>query len=230
MKIIEANSISKTVTNGNNKYEILHENTFVINQGEFVAIMGPSGSGKSTLLGILGGLDSNYSGKLYFDGKPMHDLAERELLKFRRKNISTIFQDFNIINTLSVQENLILPLLFMRKKSYEMEKIKYLLNEVGMYKKREESCLYLSGGEKQRVAIARALMINPKLVLADEPTGALDSNNSINVMELLKKFNEKDKTTIVLVTHDDNMASYGNRRIFIKDGHIKESSKINVPV
>lgn len=221
MKIIEANNISKTVINGNNKYKILNRNTFVINQSEFVTVMGPSGSGKSTLLGILGGLDSNYTGQLFFDGKPMHDLTKEELLKFRRQNIATIFQDFNVIDSLSVQENLMLPLLFMRKKTNEMEKIKSLLNEVGMFEKREENCMHLSGGEKQRVAIARAFMISPKLVLADEPTGALDSNNSINVMELLKKFNERDKTTIILVTHDDNMASYGNRRIFIKDGYIQ---------
>jgi len=221
LKIIEGNQLKKIIKNRNNIYTILDSISLKIQKGEFVSIMGPSGSGKSSLLNILGGLDVAYTGKLSILGQDLHDLEEDDLLVFRREHIGMIFQDFNLIQTLSVRDNLRLPLLFAGKKNDKNEKIDYFLKLVDMFDKKDENCSYLSGGEKQRVAIARAFMNDPEILLADEPTGALDSKNSIKVMELLKYFNEKMNTTVVLVTHDEQMASYGSRKIFLNDGRFE---------
>lgn len=221
MEIIEGNQLKKIIKNRNNIYTILDSISLKIQKGEFVSIMGPSGSGKSSLLNILGGLDVAYTGKLSILGQDLHDLEEDDLLVFRREHIGMIFQDFNLIQTLSVRDNLRLPLLFAGKKNDKNEKIDYFLKLVDMFDKKDENCSYLSGGEKQRVAIARAFMNDPEILLADEPTGALDSKNSIKVMELLKYFNEKMNTTVVLVTHDEQMASYGSRKIFLNDGRFE---------
>lgn len=216
--VIEAKKIKKEIPNLSRSYTILSDISLKIYKGEFVSIMGPSGSGKSSLLNILGGLDSYYSGYLSILGQNLQELKEDKLLKFRRNHVGMIFQDFNLIQTISVRDNLILPSLFRGKKKRDEEKIDYLLNIVGMYDKKNENCSYLSGGEKQRVAIARAFMNTPEILLADEPTGSLDSKNGRKVMELIKFANEKMKTTIILVTHDEKMASYGKRRYFLKDG------------
>ena len=216
--LIEAEKIKKEISNLNRSYTILNDISLKIYKGEFVSIMGPSGSGKSSLLNILGGLDSYYSGSLSILGQNLQELREDKVLKFRRNHIGMIFQDFNLIQTISVRDNLILPSLFRGKKKNDEEKIDYLLNIVGMYDKKNENCSYLSGGEKQRVAIARAFMNTPEILLADEPTGSLDSKNGRKVMELIKFANEEMKTTIILVTHDEKMASYGKRRYFLKDG------------
>ncbi len=221
LEIIEGNQLKKIIKNRNNIYTILDSISLKIQKGEFVSIMGPSGSGKSSLLNILGGLDVAYTGKLSILGQDLHDLEEDDLLVFRREHIGMIFQDFNLIQTLSVRDNLRLPLLFAGKKNDKNEKIDYFLKLVDMFDKKDENCSYLSGGEKQRVAIARAFMNDPEILLADEPTGALDSKNSIKVMELLKYFNEKMNTTVVLVTHDEQMASYGSRKIFLNDGRFE---------
>lgn len=218
MEMIEVKGLKKVVVNRNQKYTILNSLSMKIHKGEFIAIMGPSGSGKSTFLNILGGLDAQYEGELNILGNDLHNMKENDLLIFRRKHIGMIFQDFNLIQTLSVRDNLRLPLLFTKQKDNKDEKIDNLLNMVGLYSKKNENCSYLSGGEKQRVAIARAFMLNPELLLADEPTGALDSKNSERVMKLLKNFNEELGTTVVLVTHDQHMASYGSRKLFLKDG------------
>ena len=215
--IIDGNELKKVIKNPSGIYTILDDISLKIYKGEFVSVMGPSGSGKSSLLNILGGLDVSYSGRLSILGQNLHELNEDRLLIFRRKHIGMIFQDFNLIQTISVRDNLRLPNLFARQKSND-DKIDYLLNLVDMHDKKNENCSYLSGGEKQRVAIARAFMNEPEILLADEPTGALDSKNSIKVMELLKYANEQMQTTVVLVTHDEKMASYGSRRLFLKDG------------
>lgn len=218
MEIIEGIQLKKVIKNRNNIYTILDSVSLKIQKGEFVSIMGPSGSGKSTLLNILGGLDVAYTGELSVLGQDLHDLGEDDLLVFRREHIGMIFQEFNLIQTLSVRDNLRLPLLFAGKKNDKNEKIDYFLRLIDMFDKKDESCSYLSGGEKQRVAIARAFINNPQILLADEPTGALDSKNSIKVMELLKWVNEEMNTTVVLVTHDEQMASYASRRMFLNDG------------
>lgn len=221
MKIIEGNQLKKIIRNRNNIYTILDSISLEIQKGEFVSIMGPSGSGKSSLLNILGGLDVAYTGELNILGQDLDDLEEDDLLSFRREHMGMIFQDFNLIQTLNVQDNLRLPLLFAGKKNDKNDKIDYFLNLVDMFDKKDENCSYLSGGEKQRVAIARAFMNEPEILLADEPTGALDSKNSIKVMELLKYFNEEMNTTVVLVTHDEQMASYGSRKMFLNDGRFE---------
>lgn len=218
MKLVEIKQLKKMVGNGNDNYTILDSLSMKVNKGEFISIMGPSGSGKSTLLNVIGGLDTKYSGEVIVAGQIMKNFNEDELLIFRRKHIGMIFQDFNLISTISVYDNLRLPFLFSGHRSYNEDKIDYMLNMVDMYDKKNETCMYLSGGEKQRVAIARSFMLEPELLLADEPTGSLDSKNSFKIMELLKHINSEMKTTIVLVTHDENMAAYGNRRIFLKDG------------
>ena len=218
LKLVEIKQLKKMVGNGNDNYTILDSLSMKVNKGEFISIMGPSGSGKSTLLNVIGGLDTKYSGEVIVAGQIMKNFNEDELWIFRRKHIGMIFQDFNLISTISVYDNLRLPFLFSGHRSYNEDKIDYMLNMVDMYDKKNETCMYLSGGEKQRVAIARSFMLEPELLLADEPTGSLDSKNSFKIMELLKHINSEMKTTIVLVTHDENMAAYGNRRIFLKDG------------
>lgn len=221
MKLLEIKNLKKEVRNGNNNYTILNSISMKVENGEFISIMGPSGSGKSTLLNIIGGLDTKYSGEISISGQILKNLNEDELLRFRRKHIGMIFQDFNLISTISVHDNMKLPFLFAKYKGDNDDKIDYMLNMVGMYHKKKENCMYLSGGEKQRVAIARAFMLEPELILADEPTGSLDANNSIKVMEVLYRVNLEMKTTIVLVTHDDNMAAYGSKKIILNDGMLK---------
>lgn len=221
MKLLEIKNLKKEVRNGNNNYTILNSISMKVENGEFISIMGPSGSGKSTLLNIIGGLDTKYSGEISISGQILKNLNEDELLRFRRKHIGMIFQDFNLISTISVHDNMKLPFLFAKYKGDNDHKIDYMLNMVGMYHKKKEKCMYLSGGEKQRVAIARAFMLEPELILADEPTGSLDANNSIKVMEVLYRVNLEMKTTIVLVTHDDNMAAYGSKKIILNDGMLK---------
>jgi len=216
--IIEAKDISKSIDNAYHKVSILNSISININKREFISIMGPSGSGKSTLLNILGGLDSQYEGGLTILGQSMQNLNGKEMVTFRRQHIGMIFQDFNLIESMTVEENLKLPLLFSRIKNYGDEKIGCFLNKVGMYEKRREKCSLLSGGEKQRTAIARALMLEPELILADEPTGSLDSKNGHKVMDLLRRINEDSGTTIVVVTHDQNMAEYGEKILLLKDG------------
>lgn len=222
MKIVETSQLTKAVTNNNNELTILKAISLEVHKGEFIAIMGPSGSGKSTLLNILGGLDTEYKGALNICNQQLNEMKEDQVLEFRRKHIGMIFQEFNLIETLSVRDNLRLPLLFARQRDKEEEKADDLLNLVGMYEKKNDQCSHLSGGEKQRIAIARAFMLEPELLLADEPTGALDSENGIRIMELMKNVNEIRNTTVILVTHDSNMASYSNRKIFLKDGKIEE--------
>lgn len=221
MKLLEIKNLKKEVRNGNNNYTILDSISMKVENGEFISIMGPSGSGKSTLLNIIGGLDTKYSGEISISGQILKNFNEDELLRFRRKHIGMIFQDFNLISTISVHDNMKLPFLFAKYKGDNDDKIDYMLNMVGMYHKKKENCMHLSGGEKQRVAIARAFMLEPELILADEPTGSLDANNSIKVMEVLCRVNLEMKTTIVLVTHDNNMAAYGSKKIILNDGMLK---------
>lgn len=162
LKLVEIKQLKKMVGNGNDNYTILDSLSMKVNKGEFISIMGPSGSGKSTLLNVIGGLDTKYSGEVIVAGQIMKNFNEDELLIFRRKHIGMIFQDFNLISTISVYDNLRLPFLFSGHRSYNEDKIDYMLNMVDMYDKKNETCMYLSGGEKQRVAIARSFMLEPE--------------------------------------------------------------------
>ncbi|MFL0252222.1 ABC transporter ATP-binding protein [Clostridium neuense] len=196
--------------------------SFGVEEGEFLGIMGPSGSGKTTLLNILSGIDNATNGEVFIKGKNIIKMKRDELALFRRRNIGFIFQDFNLLESLTVKENIGFPMTVDKVKPEIIEsKASELLNFLNL-KEIENSYPYnISGGQKQKTAVARALAVNPSIVFADEPTGNLDSKSSRNIMDTFNKINEERKTTIVMVTHDPFAASFCTRIIFIKDGEIK---------
>lgn len=198
----------------------LNEVSLEIKKGEFVAIMGPSGCGKSTLLNILGTLDSSTSGKYYFEGKEIDKMSESQLTSFRKGNIGFVFQNFNLIDELTVFENVELPLVYLNgKKSDRRKKVMEVLDRMNIAHRAGHFPQQLSGGQQQRVAIARAVVTDCNLILADEPTGNLDSTNGVEVMELLSELNRQG-TTIVIVTHSQRDAKYAHRVIHLLDGKI----------
>jgi putative ABC transport system ATP-binding protein len=192
-----------------------------VSSGEFIGIMGPSGSGKTTLLNLLSGVDNSTSGEIFIDGKDITKMKRDELALFRRQKIGYIFQDFNLLDSLSVKENIALPLILDKIEPKEIEKaVDKLLDFFGIGDLANKAPYNISGGQKQRVAAARALVVNPAVCYADEPTGNLDSKSSANIMEMLTQMNEKQHATILMVTHDAFAASYAKRIVFIKDGRI----------
>lgn len=198
----------------------LNEVSLEIKKGEFVAIMGPSGCGKSTLLNILGTLDSPTSGKYYFDDKEIDKMSESQLTAFRKGNIGFVFQNFNLIDELTVYENVELPLVYLNgKKSERKKKVMEVLERMNIAHRAGHFPQQLSGGQQQRVAIARAVVTGCPLILADEPTGNLDSTNGVEVMELLRELNNQG-TTIVIVTHSQRDATYAHRVIHLLDGRV----------
>jgi putative ABC transport system ATP-binding protein len=203
--------------------EILKGISLVIPAGQFVAILGASGSGKSTLLGLLAGLDSPSSGEIWLDGAPIHNLAEAELAAVRGRKIGFVFQSYQLIATLTALENVLLPYELNLEGSGVMQ-ARRLLGEVGLAERLDHYPVQLSGGEQQRVALARAFVVEPPIVMADEPTGNLDSANGRMVLELLLERNRKAGTTLVLVTHDPEVASCADRKIVLKDGLVVEDS------
>lgn len=205
----------------------LNEVSIEIRRGEFVAIMGPSGCGKSTLLNILGTLDSATSGKYFFDGKEVDKMSESQLTAFRKGNIGFVFQSFNLIDELTVYENVELPLVYLGGKSSERKKkVMEVLERMNIAHRAGHFPQQLSGGQQQRVAIARAVVTDGSLILADEPTGNLDSVNGIEVMELLRELN-KQGTTIVMVTHSERDAGYAHRVIHLLDGQVVSDGDTN---
>nr|WP_264291971.1 ABC transporter ATP-binding protein [Anaerosalibacter bizertensis] len=197
-----------------------------INQGEFVAIVGPSGSGKSTLLHLLGGVDRPSSGKVIVDGTDIYSLSEEELAIFRRRKVGFIFQFYNLVPVLDVEENILLPLLLDNKK-VDRKYIDELISILGLNERKNHLPNELSGGQQQRVSIGRALAYSPSIVLADEPTGNLDSQNSKEIVDLLKLSVQKYNQTLVLITHDLDIASQADRIITIEDGSIVKDEKIS---
>lgn len=219
MSILKVENLNKTYGKGDNKVEALKNINLSINKGEFVAIVGASGSGKSTLLHLLGGLDRPTSGKVIIDGESIYDYKEEKLAIFRRRKIGFVFQFFNLIPVLDVEENVALPALIDNNKvdkNYLGELIKLL----GLEERKHHLPSELSGGQQQRVSIGRALLNKPAIVLADEPTGNLDSSNSREVIELLKLTAEKYNQTLILITHNTDIASMADRVITIQDGEI----------
>ena len=226
--MINISSISKEYVMGDNKLLALNNVDVVIKEGEFVSIMGSSGSGKSTLMNIIGCLDVPSNGDYFFRENNISKFSSNKLAELRNKDIGFIFQNFNLLPRLNALENVILPLLYSGKSSKERTKLALeALENVGLKDRTHHRPNQLSGGQQQRVSIARAIAGTPKLILADEPTGALDSNTSLEIMKI---FNDLNKTgiTIVLVTHEDDIAKYGSRIIRMKDGKIIEDKK-NVP-
>lgn len=223
--IIESVGLNKVYTMGNVEVEVLKDINLEIKEGEFVSIMGPSGSGKSTLLYLIGGLDKPSSGTIRVKGREIAGLKDSEESRLRRQEMGFIFQFYNLIPNLNVEENIMLPILLDGKKLKDYRKeLDSILDIVGLSERRRHTPRELSGGQQQRVAIARALINQPDIILADEPTGNLDSKTSAEVLDLLKKINKENGKTIIQVTHSREAADYGQRIIHVKDGKVSEES------
>lgn len=219
MEILRVENLMKLYGQGENQVRALDDISFTVEKGEFVAIVGPSGSGKSTLLHILGGVDIPTSGKVYMDGKDVFAQNEEQLAIFRRRQVGLIYQFYNLIPVLNVKENLTLPILMDGRKVNE-ERVKEMIQILRLEGREKHLPNQLSGGQQQRVSIGRALMNAPAVVLADEPTGNLDSKNSQEIMELLKESNQKYHQTLIMITHDESIALQADRIIAIEDGKI----------
>lgn len=222
MSLLEVKNVKKIYTTrfGSNQVEALRDVNFTVERGEYVAIMGESGSGKTTLLNILAALDKPTEGKVYLKDRDLGKLKEKEIATFRRQNLGFVFQDFNLLDTFSLKDNIFLPLVLSGKKYPEMEKrLKPIAEKLGIEKLLEKYPYEVSGGQKQRAAIARALITKPQLILADEPTGALDSKAADSLMNLFTTINQEGQT-IVMVTHSVKAASSAKRVLFIKDGKV----------
>lgn len=219
MEIVKVEHLSKYYGKGDTVVKALDNVSFSINQGEFVAIVGASGSGKSTLLHLLGGVDRPSNGKVWIKGQDIYSLNENNLAIFRRKEIGLIYQFYNLIPVLNVKENITLPILLDHQK-VNTARLETLIATLGLTARLEHLPNQLSGGQQQRVSIARALINQPAIVLADEPTGNLDSKNGDEIIKLLKEANEKYQQTVVIITHDNEIARKASRVIEIKDGQI----------
>ncbi len=224
MKILEIKNLCKVYGSGETKVDALKNISFDVEQGEFVAIVGPSGSGKSTLMHILGGVDTPTSGEVNISGTDISKLNETKLAIFRRRQIGLIYQFYNLIPILNVEENMTLPILLDGKKP-DKKLLKDLLEKLGLSDRVGHLPNQLSGGQQQRVSIGRALMNHPALLLADEPTGNLDSENSKEIISLLRKFNKENRQTVIIITHDEKIALSADRVITIEDGQITRDSK-----
>lgn len=221
MEVLKTESLSKTYGKGETKIEALKDVSLTVAKGQFISIVGPSGSGKSTLLNLLGGLDYPTTGKVFLDGRDIYQLPERELSVFRRRYIGFIFQAYNLIPELNVEENITFPILLDYKKP-DTKYIDELLNILGLWERKHHLPSQLSGGQQQRVAIGRALATRPAIILADEPTGNLDSKNSRDVINLMKLAVDRYKETLIMITHNQNYASFADRVFNVEDGIVTE--------
>ena len=219
MNILKIENLKKVYGSGETEVKALDDISFQVEEGEFIAIIGPSGSGKSTLLHSIAGLEKPTSGKVYFYDKDIYKMNKRELTILRRQKIGIIYQFYNLIPTLNVEENITLPIELDRKK-IDTKKLDEIIKFLGLEKRKKHLPNELSGGQQQKVAIGRALMINPTIILADEPTGNLDSKSSEEIMKVLKKANKDYKQTIIMITHNLEIAKLADRIIKIEDGRI----------
>lgn len=226
MKVLETKNLKKYYGENENLVKAIDNNSISINKGEFVCIVGKSGSGKSTLLHMLGGLDRPTSGNVYIDNKDIFSLKDDELAIFRRRKIGFIFQYYNLIPSLNVWENIVLPIGLDNKK-VDVDFIEDILKNLGLETKKDSLPNTLSGGQQQRVAIARALASKPSIILADEPTGNLDSKTSDEVITLLKNMVKRYSQTLVMITHDETIAQMGDRVIIIEDGKVLKEGALN---
>ena len=225
MEILRVENLTKIYGKGENEVRALDDVSFSVNKGEFIAVIGPSGSGKSTLLHILGGVDRPTGGKVFMDGKDVYAQNEEQLAIFRRRQVGLIYQFYNLIPVLNVTENITLPVL-MDGQKVNRDRLKELITTLGLNGRETHLPNQLSGGQQQRVSIGRALMNAPAVVLADEPTGNLDSKNSKEIVDLLKISNEKYGQTLIVITHDESIALQADRIISIDDGKITRDEVI----
>ena len=219
MEILRVEHLNKIYGSGDTAVHALDDLSFTVEKGEFVAIVGPSGSGKSTLMHILGGVDSPTSGKVFVDGTEIGTLDETELAIFRRRQIGLIYQFYNLIPVLNIKENITLPLL-LDGREVDEKSLSDLVSSLGLTDRLGYLPNQLSGGQQQRVSIGRALITHPALILADEPTGNLDRQNSAEIIELLKMFNRQHSQTLLVITHDENIALQADRILVVEDGRI----------
>ena len=226
--MIELRKVTRAYAHGTRTILALHDVSLHISAGEFLSVMGPSGSGKSTLLNLIGGLDQPSSGEIFINGKPLHGISDDELTLIRRRRVGFIFQFFNLLPILTAEENVGLPLLLEGVPFSKVRpKAEALLRRVGLGERTGHRPEQLSGGEMQRVAIARALIADPAVLLADEPTGNLDTRTSAEIFELMKGLHREGQT-IVMVTHDPKAAAYGTRTVTLRDGSISEDSSAGI--
>jgi putative ABC transport system ATP-binding protein len=225
MSIVQIENLSKIYGKGETAVKALDDVSFTVNKGEFVAIIGPSGSGKSTLLHLLGGVDRPTSGKVLIDNTDIYQLNETQLAIFRRRQIGLIYQFYNLIPILTVEENITLPMLLDQHK-VDSGQLESIVATLGLGQRLDHLPNQLSGGQQQRVSIGRALISNPAIILADEPTGNLDSKNSKEIIELLKMFNKTYNQTLIVITHDERIALQADRVIEIADGKVAKDEVI----
>lgn len=221
MNLLDVKSVSKVYGSGNTTVNALKTASFSVSKGEFIAIVGESGSGKSTLLNMIGAIDTPSSGKIFIDGKDIFEMEDESLTIFRRRNIGFIFQNFNLIEELNVEQNISFPVLLDYEK-VDKEYLKELLGILNLKERRHHLASQLSGGQRQRVAIGRALITRPSIILADEPTGNLDSKNSSEVIALLKEASRKYEQTIIMITHSRSIAQSADRILEVSDGVVKD--------
>lgn len=219
--MLQAKNVQKVFGTKGNVYKALEDIDLEIKEGEFIGIMGPSGAGKSTLLNVLSTIDTPTSGDIIIDGEDIVGMKEKQLADFRRNQLGFIFQDYNLLDTLTVKENIILPLALSKVSASEIkERVESIAGTFGISEILDKYPYHISGGQKQRAAASRAIITNPSLILADEPTGALDSKSATSLLESLSMLNEQNSSTIMMVTHDAFAASFCKRILFIKDGKI----------
>jgi putative ABC transport system ATP-binding protein len=227
---VEVRELSKTIQNATTTVNILRDVEFRVPRGQFLAIMGASGSGKSTLLGLLAGLDTVTAGRIVLDGEDITDLKEDQLASLRGRKIGFVFQSYQLVPTLTAKENILLPAELTGLRGDWETRAGELLERVGLSNRGHHYPIQLSGGEQQRVALARAFIIKPPILMADEPTGNLDSQNGQHVLDLLLQMNREERTTLILVTHDRKLADYADRIITLRDGRVLSDELAAKPV
>lgn len=224
--MIELTNINKYYRQGDHRFHVLHDINLTVDQGEFVAIIGESGSGKSTLINIIGFLDDDFTGTYFYEGQPIHDYTRKQFSRLRNQNVGFVFQNFKLIRETTVAENVALPLLYAGQRRREVrERVTAVLDQVGLHGYEDQLPQNMSGGQQQRVSIARAIIGHPHFLIADEPTGALDTETSQEIMDLFKRFNRDEGTTIIMVTHDPHVAAQCERVVKIIDGHVVSDSQ-----
>lgn len=224
--MIKLSNINKYYRQGDHQFHVLHDINLEIDQGELVAIIGESGSGKSTLINIIGFLDDDFEGTYFYQGHPIHDYTRKDFSNLRNQNVGFVFQNFKLLREATVAENVALPLLYAGKRRKEIgTRVSEVLTHVGLAGYEQQLPKNMSGGQQQRVSIARAIATNPKFLIADEPTGALDTETSQEIMNLFKRLNHEEGTTIIMVTHDPHVAEQCDRVVKIIDGRVVSDSK-----